>query len=107
MFTPWGKNVFENEWLRAIPIVLVEGLLASGALLHHYKEQMAFSEHAKQYRRMQGIFDRASDLINQALRLGNLKTAQECLRNLGREALAENGDWVLIHRERPLELPHP
>jgi hypothetical protein len=28
------------------------------------------------------------------------------LRELGQEALEENGDWVLLHRERPLEVPH-
>jgi hypothetical protein len=31
--------------------------------------------------------------------------AKECLRKLGQEALAENGDWVLLHRERPLKIP--
>jgi hypothetical protein len=28
------------------------------------------------------------------------------VRELGEEALAENGDWVLIHREREVEVPH-
>jgi len=25
--------------------------------------------------------------------------------DLGREALAEQGDWVILHRERPIDLP--
>jgi hypothetical protein len=107
MFSSMGEIVFENEWLRGAPIIAIEFLLAAGALLHHYNERMAFSEQAKQYRRMQGIFDHASELINRTLQSKNLESARESLRNLGKEALAENGDWVLMHRERPLELPHP
>jgi hypothetical protein len=32
--------------------------------------------------------------------------AQHLIEELGKEALEENGDWVLLHRERPLEVPH-
>jgi hypothetical protein len=32
--------------------------------------------------------------------------AEALIRNLGSEALMENGDWVILHRERPLEVPH-
>ena len=32
--------------------------------------------------------------------------APATLLELGKEALAENGDWVLLRRERPLEMPH-
>jgi hypothetical protein len=41
--------------------------------------------------------------------LGAAATPDECqklLEALGKEALAENADWVLIHRDRPLEVPH-
>jgi hypothetical protein len=31
--------------------------------------------------------------------------AQRVLAELGREALAEHGDWLLLHRERPMEMP--
>jgi hypothetical protein len=34
-----------------------------------------------------------------------VEEAQGILRELGKDALAENGDWVLLHRERSLELP--
>lgn len=106
--TSLGNSVvYGNEWLRSLPIITIEMLLAIGALLHHYNERMAFYEHAKQYRRMRGIFDQASELINQALQSRNLECARDGLCNLGKEALAESGDWVLLHRERPLELPHP
>jgi len=34
------------------------------------------------------------------------REVQALLEELGKEALVENGDWVLLHRERPLEVPH-
>src|SRR5262249_636940 len=95
------------EWLLALPIMLIELLLAGAALIHHYSDRMAHAEHAKQYNRMAAIFARALDLIPQKLVWENLEDAQCCLRQIGKEALAENGDWVLLHRERPLEVPHP
>jgi hypothetical protein len=56
---------------------------------------------------MEAIFGHASELVRGAIESRNYENACECLTKLGKEALAENGDWVLLHRERPLELPHP
>jgi hypothetical protein len=28
------------------------------------------------------------------------------IEELGKEALSENGDWILLHRDRPLDVPH-
>lgn len=96
----------ECKWLEW-PIIALDLLLAAGALLHHYINQMGYAEHLKQYRRMAGFFRRASKATSARLKAKDFAGARECLRLLGREALAENGDWVLLHRERPLELPHP
>jgi hypothetical protein len=43
--------------------------------------------------------------LSKAIDRDDLSEAQTLLRELGREALAENGDWVLLHRQRPLEMP--
>jgi len=80
---------------------------ASGALLHHDKDRIAFSEHAKQYRQLEGIFSRASALVKQSLLSNDLHWARECLRMLLKEALEERGDWVLLYRERPPEMLPP
>jgi hypothetical protein len=96
----------ECKWIEW-PIITLDMLLAAGALLHHYIDRMGYSEHLKQYRRMEGFFRRASKAISARLKAKDIGGARECLHLLGREALAENGDWVLLHRERPLELPHP
>ena len=100
----WEPEV--REWLKW-PMIGIELLLASGALLHHFGERMAYSEHAREYRKMEGIFRNAHAILEKRLAASNLDGARDCLRKLGQEALAENGEWVLLHRERPLELPHP
>lgn len=76
-----------------------------GALLHGYSEKQALSEHVKQYDRMRVLFASARLRLREALEDGRLHEARHLLRELGREALAENGDWVLLHRQRPLEIP--
>lgn len=95
-----------RDWLKW-PMIAIEVLLASGGLLHHFGERMAYSEHGKQYRRMEEVFRGAQAILQDRLAANDVQAAQACLRRLGQEALAENGDWVLLHRERPLELPHP
>ena len=96
---------YKYEWI-AWPVIFVEAALAGAALLHNYGNVMAYGEHAKQYTRMEGVFSRAAETLK--TRLDNDSgTALHCISKLGREALAENGDWVLLHRERPLEVPHP
>ena len=104
---PFLKDIKERYAWLDLSIILIDLLLAAGALIHHFRERMAYAEHAKQYSRMEKIFSYASAEIANALEAQNSTNAREILRKLGREALAENGDWVLLHRERPLELPHP
>jgi hypothetical protein len=97
--------MFESnfEWLA----IGVEVLLAIAAILHHFNNRMAYSEHAKQYQRMASLFAHGSELLGQFLEREDYKNAYQCVKNVGDEALTENGDWVLLHRERPLEVPHP
>jgi hypothetical protein len=88
-------------------VIPIDVLLAAAALCHHFNERMAYSEHVKQYRRMEGVFGLASKIVREKLAAGDAPGLRETLRTLGKEALVENGDWVLMHRERPIELPHP
>ena len=54
---------------------------------------------------MSEIFSRAEDSLQGLLKAGDFEESHELIKELGQEALAENGDWVLLHRERPLEVP--
>ncbi len=74
-----------------------------GGLLHYYAEKRAFSEQAKQYARMAIIFKNASVRLSGFRYPIDYQKAASLIKELGIEALAENGDWVLLHRERPLE----
>jgi hypothetical protein len=76
-----------------------------GAVIHTYLQKNAIAEHTKQYERMSVLFHRAQVHLEQLLGEDRVMEAQHFIAELGREALAENGDWILTHRERPLEVP--
>ncbi len=77
--------------------VVIMGLAAvAAALVYGYATTMALADESKQYERMERIY-------GSALKKG---IDPDLLEALGKEALAENGEWVLMHRERPIELPN-
>lgn len=75
------------------------------ALIGSYLEKNGLVGHIKQYERMSALFHQANEAIKHHLNAGNRKEATSYILELGKEALAENGDWLLHHRERPLEVP--
>ena len=79
-------------------------LTVFAALRIAYGERMAFAEHARQYRATSILFKHAHNRLKD----GDLTEEEVNLfRELGKEALAENGDWLLLHRDRPLEVVVP
>ena len=100
------RSLFDLSFLEPVAIAL-EVMLAGAAIFHHFNNRMAFAEHAKQYERVATLFAHGSKLMGKFLKHHDCKNALQCVKNVGNEALAENGDWVLLHRERPLEVPHP
>lgn len=87
--------------------IALEAFLAIAALLHHFNNRMGYAEYAKQYERMASLFAHGSNRLGQFLEQKDYKKAQGVVLRIGHEALTENGDWVLLRRERPLEIPHP
>jgi hypothetical protein len=77
----------------------------AGALIHSITEKRAFGEHARQYARMAETFNRGGDRMAALLHDGNVERARSLAVELGKEALAEHGDWLMLHRERPIKLP--
>jgi hypothetical protein len=100
-------SVHGEEFVLGVVAIALEAFLAAAALLHHFNNRLGYAEHAKQYNRMAALFARGSELLGQFLERENLMNARNCVRKVGIEALTENGDWVLLRRERPLEVPHP
>ncbi len=75
------------------------------AILHSYLQKNALAEHKRQYDRMSVFYHRATVHLEKLLKEDRLADARKFLAELGREALIENGDWILMHRDRPLEVP--
>jgi hypothetical protein len=88
-------------------ILFVSGAFAvAAALLHWYVDKRALPEHVKQYRRMSELFQHAASRLEEFIKAENASKAYRLLIELGKEALIEHGDWLFLHRERPLEVPH-
>jgi hypothetical protein len=51
------------------------------------------------------LMQRASYRLRAAIDGGNIEAAQRIIYEAGCEALDENGDWLLLHRDRPVEVP--
>lgn len=81
--------------------------VAAAGVLDHYASRMAYSEQTQLYGRMMRLFDYALQRLTEALRAGDVDAQRRVTRELGLAALEENGSWVLLHRERPLEMLHP
>jgi hypothetical protein len=54
---------------------------------------------------MAETFNRGGDRMAALLHDGNVERARSLAVELGKEALAEHGDWLMLHRERPIKLP--
>jgi hypothetical protein len=86
-------------------VVALTLITVSGALIHSFTQKRAFSEHARQYARMAESFARAGDRMTALLHDGKAASARALALELGKEALGEHGDWLTLHRERPIKLP--
>ena len=102
-----ARRLSPTTWREILDVatILVVGLSLAGAgLFQHYGEKMAFKEHAKQYHDMSRLFGDSLERMDR-LATDDDQQRRELIRTLGKSALEENGDWVMLHRERPLEVP--
>jgi hypothetical protein len=90
--------------IHPVTVTLALAVVAAG-LWRLYVQILGISEQSKQYRIMAELFASADAALQDALRQRNVARALAILLEVGQEALAENGEWLLLHRERPIELP--
>jgi len=90
----------------------------SPLLIWLYAEFQGFPENAERYEQTFQIFERARELLLRVLNNKRKKEeqsaenykkekserAQRVLHELGREALQENGEWLLTHRRHDLDM---
>lgn len=98
----WPEIASDGHTWSVVALTLIT---VAGALLHSITDKRAFGEHARQYARMAESFNRAGDRMAALLHDGKLDRARGLALELGKEALAEHGDWLMLHRERPIKLP--
>jgi hypothetical protein len=103
-------NVLEHfpAWRHGTVLVMVFAPIVA-ALWETYSERVGARTQANQFARFAAIFRRAERFIDQ-LESGQpaperRRSELALLHELGREALMESADWVLLLRERPIALP--
>jgi len=92
------------DWLleyRDELVVLAAALPAFGAFFSVSRDLRAYEAHAHSYALMHRMFDAAAEQLAKA---GDDDAIyQDIVRELGREALAENAEWLVEHRHRKIE----
>lgn len=89
-----------NHALQSSLIIAIALLPAIGAALDGYAEKMGFEHDIKRYQPMIELYERADKEIENP----DIKHTQRLLLELGKTALEENSEWLLLHRDRPLDL---
>lgn len=95
-----------SEHTEHVVMYMIGIMSVAAALLHGHMEKRAFVEHVKQYERMAELFSHADGRLKEFISSKNPDKAYRLIIELGKEALIEHGDWLFLHRERPLEVPH-
>lgn len=98
-------NIEEIKILHHGIVFTIVVALSFAAAIKGYIEKMVIAEQARQYCRSKELFIRAKKQLDMFLKNKDLQNAKHLILELGREALAENGDWLIIHRSKPLEVP--
>ena len=88
-------------------LIAYGALVVFGGLALAYRERQFYEELAKQYDRMTIVFDHALDELTSSLSTPqpDIERAQEVIKALGREAMAEHAQWLILRRSHPLEPP--
>jgi len=92
----------DHDWLMHCLIFGFCVSFSASGLIKVYREIKAFAEHAKLYDRMHLALQLTLPRLDAAILDGNVALALALIRELGVEALSENGNWLLMHRERPV-----
>lgn len=94
-------TVSAHEWSLKVLMVSYSLVFGAAGLCKVYQQTSAFSEHARKYERTGKMLQIAISQLDAALEAGDEAKALAVIRSCGIDALDENGDWLLLHRERP------
>jgi len=91
----WPREILSEAL--TVPLAMAAML---AALIGHYIEKQNFTTNARRYERMFHVFDKALRELH--AEKGKTTRAQEILLALGRAALIEHADWLIMRRDRPI-----
>lgn len=89
-----------NNDERQALLVLMGALPLVAGIWDAYSHKKAEKELIKQYGFMSRVFQKARNLVDGS---DDIEFQRKVLKSLGEAALEEGAEWLLMHRERPLE----
>jgi hypothetical protein len=92
----------ESSLVHGLILVVITMSAGIAALIHNYVEKLALIPQVHMYESMARTYRRYAAKLNST----PLADYHAILFQVGREALMENADWVMTHRQRPLDVPH-
>lgn len=98
---PRFEEILEKNWI----LLGMEVIAAGAAVFENFIETTALREQVKRYSRMLELFEGGNKHIGEALNQNKYDAADDYIRALGKECLIENGEWILLYRERPIKIP--
>ncbi|MGE0407154.1 MAG: hypothetical protein AB7O65_12725 [Candidatus Korobacteraceae bacterium] len=106
---PYGeplRRLLAAPSVHQIILLVIAMLGVSAALYQAYGDQLARAEHIRQFTRMSELFDLSEGELSKLMAEGHPQKTTALVRELGIEALEDSADWLILHRERPIEVPH-
>jgi len=97
-------RAFRDHGDMIIRAIVVATIFA--AVFHEYPKRRAFHAQARRYATMLKLYERAHEILcstHDADFNERLRVARNVISEVGQEALAENGEWLMMHRELPIE----
>lgn len=102
---PLTSFIAYHYWIHHVIVVSVAMMLAISAAIHSFSDKTSLSETSKQYQRMVGLYTLSINKLAPLIEQSDPTPVKQVLFELGKEALTEHGDWLILNRSRPLELP--
>ena len=103
----FGKMDAAEEWFRAVTTIMI----GWAALARTYGELNNYAQTKRQFEGAQRVFVVAKALLDEDVdatkrpdrELAHMY-AREVIQDLGKTALQQHGDWLIMHRERKLDI---
>lgn len=88
------------ENLLTVPVAMA---IVLGAIFSSYAEKLSLVSNVRRYDRMFRVFDRGRRALRR-IALGEPGKPKEIIYELGRAALVEHADWLVMRRDRPMKV---